>query len=75
LRSRLEAQGMPEAQAKKLADTKSATFMEPLVRWTRSAKARGAAEAALWAALDFVPGGTTVKLGVKHAAAVRKATK
>jgi hypothetical protein len=66
---------MPEAQAKELADTKSPTFMKRLVRWTRSAKARDAAEAALWAALDFVPGGTTVKLGVKLAAAVRKATK
>jgi hypothetical protein len=75
LKSRLEAQGVPEAQAKELADTKSPTFMKRIARWTRSSKARDAAEAALWAALDFVPGGTTVKLGVKLAAAVRKATK
>lgn len=72
---RLTQQGLPEAQAQELADTDSPTFTERLKRWASSGKALNAAEAALWAALDFVPGGTAVKLGVKIASAVRKATK
>jgi hypothetical protein len=41
-------------------------------RWFGGAPARDAAEAAIWAALDFVPAGTGVKLGIKIAGAVRK---
>ena len=45
------------------------------MRWLASDSARDAAEEALWAALDFVPGGTAVKLGVSVARAVRKSLK
>jgi hypothetical protein len=71
----LTAQGVPEAQAEALADTSSETFRERLARWSSSKKARDTAEAALWAALDFVPAGTAVKLGIKIAGAIRKAAK
>jgi hypothetical protein len=72
---RLEREGVPAAEARELADTSTPTFRERLTRWASSGKARDAAEAALWAALDFVPAGTAVKLGIKVAGAMRKAVK
>jgi hypothetical protein len=72
---RLKSQGLPPAQVEELADIESPAFLERVRRWMGSAKARDAAEAALWAALDFVPAGATVKLGIKLASAVRRATK
>jgi hypothetical protein len=73
--AQLEARGVPKAQAKELADTSSPSFAKRLARWTRKEKVRDGAEAALWAALDFVPVGGALKLGVKLATAIRKATK
>lgn len=65
--------GLTPVEARKITQD-PVSFSDRVVRWLRGKEARDAAEAALWAALDFVPGGTGVKLGVKIAAAVRKAT-
>lgn len=75
LRERLVAGGVPRETAAELSDTSSPTFAQRLGRWITSDKARDAAEAALWAALDFVPLGGVAKLGFKIAEAVRGATK
>jgi hypothetical protein len=41
------------------------TFFERITQWQAGVgPAGGAVEAALWAALDFIPGGTGVKLGL-----------
>ena len=72
---RLKYEGIPEAQAEEITDAASETFRDRLQRWASNQKAQDAVEAALWAALDFVPLGTVGKLGLKVAAAVRKATK
>ena len=45
------------------------------MRWFGGAPARDAAEAAMWAALDFVPAGAGVKLGIKVVGAIRVALK
>jgi hypothetical protein len=67
--------GKPDDEASALTEGDPQTFWERTVRWFGGAPARDAAEAALWAALDFVPGGTGVKLGIKVAGAIRKALK
>jgi hypothetical protein len=65
--------GVTDDDASTLTDGDPQGFWERTVRWFGGAPARDAAEAALWAALDFVPAGTGVKLGIKVAAAIRKA--
>jgi hypothetical protein len=67
--------GITDADASTLTDGDPQGFWERTVRWFGGAPARDAAEAALWAALDFVPAGTGVKLGIKVAGAIRKALK
>jgi hypothetical protein len=67
--------GVSDADASTLTDADPQGFWERTVRWFGGAPARDAAEAALWAALDFVPAGTGVKLGIKVAGAIRKALK
>jgi hypothetical protein len=67
--------GIADADASTLTDGDPQGFWERTVRWFGGAPARDAAEAALWAALDFVPAGTGVKLGIKVAGAIRKALK
>ena len=67
--------GVPEAEAATMTEGDPQGFWERTVRWFGGAPARNAAEAALWAALDFVPAGTGVKLGIKVAGAIRKALK
>ena len=66
--------GVPEAEASSLTEGDPQRFWERTVP-VGGAPARNAAEAALWAALDFVPAGTGVKLGIKVAGAIRKALK
>jgi len=68
----VEQEGLdpPEAAALTAGDPQG--LWERLVRWFGGAPARDAAEAAVWAALDFVPAGSTVKLGIKVAGAIRK---
>ena len=68
----LITQGVDPVKAEAISDLESGDFLARLKRWSTSKKARDAVEAALWAALDFVPGGTGVKLGVKVLSAVRK---
>ena len=75
VQEQLVAEGLDEDEAKQLTDGDPKTFWERLLRWRSSSAARDTAEAALWAALDFVPGGTGVKLGIKIAGAVRKSVK
>lgn len=75
VKAALQAEGVPAAEAESLTAADPQSFWERVVRWVGGAAARDAAEAALWAALDFVPGGTGVKLGIKIAGAVRKSLK
>lgn len=72
---RLVEQGLSPETAAQLTVGDPAGFWERVIRWGRSDSARDTAEEVLWVVLDFVPGGTGVKLGVKVARAVRKATK
>ena len=72
---RMVAAGASQAAAEAAVDPDAAGFIDRVRRWARSDKARDALEAAMWAALDFVPAGTAVKLGIKVLAAVRKSTK
>ena len=67
--------GVAADEAATLTEGDPQGFWERAVRWFGGAPARDAAEAALWAALDFVPAGTGVKLGIKVASAIRKALK
>jgi hypothetical protein len=71
----VEEAGVADDVASTLTDGDPQGFWERTVRWFGGAPARDAAEAALWAALDFVPAGTGVKLGIKVAGAIRKALK
>jgi len=71
----LQAGGVDEHEAEELTAADPQSFWERVVRWVGGAQARDAAEAALWVALDFVPAGTGVKLGIKIASAVRKSLK
>jgi hypothetical protein len=71
----VEHGGIDAAEASALTDADPKGFWERVVRWFGSGKPRDAAEAALWTALDFVPLGSGVKLGIKVAEAVRKALK
>jgi hypothetical protein len=66
---------MAPEKAAELTVADPAGFWERLARWGRSEAARDAAEGVLWVVLDFVPGGTGVKLGVKVARTVREALK
>ena len=75
VKAALHAEGVDDAAAEELTAADPQTFWERLVRWVGGAQARDAAEAALWVALDFVPAGTGVKLGIKIASAVRKSLK
>jgi hypothetical protein len=72
LAERMVAAGVAPAAASLAADPDSPGFMDRILRWSQSEKARDALEAAMWAALDFVPAGTGVKLGLKVLQAVRK---
>jgi hypothetical protein len=75
IKLRLLEAGLPQELAEAVTESDPKGFWTRLVRWFGGAKPRDALEDALWAALDFVPGGTAVKLGVKVVHAVRKALK
>jgi hypothetical protein len=75
IRGRLEAEGLDPETAHEITDADPASLWDQVIRWFGGAGPRDAAEAALWVALDFVPGGTGVKLGIKLAEAVRKSIK
>jgi hypothetical protein len=68
-------EGLDPAEAEALTEEDPKGFWERLVRWVGGAQARDVGEAALWAALDFVPGGVGVKLGIRVAGAIRGALK
>ena len=71
----LVAQGLSEQEAEQLTTKDPEKFADRVFRWLKSDGARDAAEAALWAALDLVPGGAAVTLGVKVSRAVRESYK
>jgi hypothetical protein len=71
----LIANGMTPAEASALTADDPSGFWERVIRWVGSAGPRDAAEAAFWVALDFVPGGTGVKIGFKVAQAIRGSLK
>jgi hypothetical protein len=71
----LEAAGLDPEAAHEITNGDPAGLWDRVVRWFGGAGPRDAAEAALWVALDFVPGGVGVKLGIKLAEAVRKSIK
>lgn len=73
--SLLIANGMDPAKAAALTEEDPATFWERTLRWFGGAGPRDAAEAAFWAALDFAPGGTGVKIGIRVAQAIRGSLK
>lgn len=73
--ARLVVEGVSPAEAESVIDLESESFLDRLQRWSKNKRARDAVEAAVWAALDFVPGGTGVKLGIKVLGAVRKSLK
>jgi hypothetical protein len=73
--ARLIDQGVDPHKAEAISNLESKGFLARLKRWSANKKARDAVEGALWAALDFVPGGTGLKLGIKVLRAVRQATK
>jgi hypothetical protein len=75
IRGRLEAEGLDPETAAAITDADPASLWDRVIRWFGGAGPRDAAEAALWVALDFVPGGTGVKLGIRLAEAVRKSIK
>jgi hypothetical protein len=75
IKGRLEAEGLDPETAHAITDADPASLWDQVIRWFGGAGPRDAAEAALWVALDFVPGGTGVKLGIKLAEAVRKSIK
>lgn len=75
IKGRLEAEGLDPETAQAITDADPASLWDQVIRWFGGAGPRDAAEAALWVALDFVPGGTGVKLGIKLAEAVRKSIK
>jgi hypothetical protein len=67
--------GVDPQEAAELTEGDPPKFWRRLLRWLGGAQARDAAEAALWTALDFVPAGTGVKLGIKVAGAIRRSLK
>lgn len=71
----LVAQGLSEEEAEQLTTKEPEKFADRVFRWLKSDGARDAAEAALWAALDLVPGGAAVTLGIKVSRAVRESYK
>ncbi len=75
LQQQLLDAGLTKEQAEALTEGDPGTFWERTTRWLGGGSARDAAEAALWTALDFVPAGSAVKLGLKLVEAVRSATK
>ncbi len=75
VRAALVRGGLDTAEAEALTVGDPPHFWERLVRWFGGAPAKNAAEAALWTALDFMPGGFGVKLGINVASAIRGALK
>lgn len=71
----LVAQGVTPGEATKLVEAEPGKLWDRVVRWFGGSGPRDATEAALWAALEFVPAGTGVKLGIRIAQAVRGSIK
>jgi hypothetical protein len=71
----VQEEGVNPDEAARLTEGDPQGIWERMMRWFGGAPARDAAEAAIWAALDFVPAGTGIKLGIKIASAIRKSLK
>jgi hypothetical protein len=75
LRVALGEAGCDREEARALTEDDPERLWSRILRWSRGKKARDAAEAALWSALEFAPGGTRVQLGTRIAHAIRSSTK
>lgn len=75
IRKRLISAGIGEDEAAEMTVNNPKGLWDRISLWAGDANWANAAEEALWAALDFIPAGTTVKLGIKVTRAVRKALK
>lgn len=75
IQERLISAGIGKSEAVALTEKDPEGLWDRITRWASGASWADAAEEALWAALDFVPGGTGVKLGIKVSRAVRKTLK
>jgi hypothetical protein len=67
--------GLDPSEATALTEGDPRGLWERLRRWKAHSPAGDAAEQALWAALDFVPAGVSVKLGIKVLQAIRGSLK
>ena len=72
IQAHLISAGIEKPEAIAMTETSPEGFWDRITRWASGAPWGNIAEEALWAALDFVPGGTGVKLGIKVSRAVRK---
>lgn len=68
----VQAGGVDATQAQQATAGEPSSFFARLTRWLAKGQPIGPVESALWAALDFVPGGTGVKLGIAVIKAVRE---
>lgn len=75
VKGQLVRSGLSESQASEVVDEDPQGFRRRLMRWASSVEARDAAEKILWVALDFVPAGTGVKLGIGILRTARAALK
>jgi hypothetical protein len=62
--------GIDSGEARRATVEEPKGFLQHVNRWLASSQPAGPIETAMWAALDFVPGGTGVKLGIAVAKAV-----
>lgn len=67
--------GISEAKAISYTKDDPKSFWERFNRWQAKEPWRDAVEEAMWEALDFVPGGKGVKLGIRIVRAIRKSFK
>lgn len=75
VQNQLIAAGIGKEEAVAVTQGDPEGFWDRLMKWASKAPWADATEEALWAALDFVPAGIGVKLGIKVAEAVRKVFK
>jgi len=75
LQGQLASAGFSKEKTVEITDKDPKSFIERLLRWEADGVWADPAEKALWAALDFVPLGTTVKLGLKVLNAFRSSMK
>jgi hypothetical protein len=66
----MEKSGIDRGEAQRATVEEPKGFLDRVNRWLGGGRPAGVLESALWAALDFVPGGIGVKLGIALVKAV-----